>query len=158
MKTEPSQGDSEHEVQQQLVDGAQPNSPVVLQLFYDGACPLCRREVSWIRKLDRRGRLMLIDISAGDFQPAAFDCSREQLMSKMRARLPDGQWVTGVEAFRRIYGAIGFRWLIPVTRLPVISHLLEASYRLFSRHRLRITGRRHVDSKSSQATTDESNL
>ena len=158
MKTDPSQFDSEHEVKQESVDGTQPNSPLVLQLFYDGACPLCRREVAWIRKLDRRSQIMLTDISAGEFQPAAFDCSREQLMSKMHARLPDGQWVTGMEAFRRIYAAIGFRWLIPVTRLPVISHLLEAGYRLFARHRLRITGRGDVDSKSSQATTDESNL
>lgn len=157
MKTEPSQCESEHESQQELVDRTQPNSPGVLQLFYDGACPLCRREVAWIRKIDRRDQLMLTDISADDFQPAAFDCSREQLMSKMHARLPDGQWVTGMEAFRRIYGAIGFRWLIPVTRLPIISHLLEAGYWLFARQRLRITGRGHVESKSSHPTTDESN-
>lgn len=34
-----------------------------LTLFYDGQCPLCIREMSQLKKLDKHGRLMFEDIT-----------------------------------------------------------------------------------------------
>jgi predicted DCC family thiol-disulfide oxidoreductase YuxK len=62
-------------------------------------------------------------------------------MREIKGRLPDGTWITGVEVFRRLYGAVGFRWLIPFTRLPGIRQLLDVGYRVFAKNRLRLTGR-----------------
>ena len=37
-------------------------------------------------------------------------------MAKIRGRLPAGQLIEGVEVFRRLYTAIGFGWIVALTR------------------------------------------
>jgi predicted DCC family thiol-disulfide oxidoreductase YuxK len=112
-----------------------------VEVFFDGGCPLCRREIAMLRRLDRHGRIRFTDIAAPEFDAASFGRTQEELMREIKGRLPDGTWIAGVEVFRRLYGAAGFRWLISVTRLPGIRHLLDLGYRMFAKHRLRLTGR-----------------
>ena len=64
-----------------------------------------------------------------------------ELMDRIHGRLPDGSWIEGVEVFRQLYSAIGLWWLVPITRLPGLSHLLELGYRVFAKNRLKWTGR-----------------
>ena len=94
-----------------------------------------------IRRLDHRHKIRFTDISAPDFDPNAYGTTRERLMDEIHARLPDGTWIIGVEVFRRLYSAIGCRWLVLPTRLPGISHFLEMTYRVFAKNRLKLTGR-----------------
>lgn len=112
-----------------------------VEAFHDGDCPLCAREVALLRRLDRRGRIRFVDIAAPGFDPAPLGRTREELMDRMHARLPDGRWVEGVEVFRRLYAAVGLGLLVAPTRLPGVSHLLDLAYRAFARNRLRLTGR-----------------
>jgi len=112
-----------------------------LDMFYDGACPLCRRETNWLRRWDRRGRLRFIDISAPDFRAADLGKTQEELMARLHARLPDGRWIEGVEVFRQLYAAIGLGPLVALTRMPGVAQMLEWGYTLFARNRLRLTGR-----------------
>ena len=113
----------------------------VFEVFHDGDCPLCAREIGMLRRLDRRGRIRFTDIAAPGFDAAALGTTQADLMAGIRGRPPDGRGVTGVEVFRRLYAAVGFGPLVAITRLPVISHLLDAGYRVFARNRLRWTGR-----------------
>ena len=62
-------------------------------------------------------------------------------MAEIHGRLPDGRWIRGVEVFRRLYAAVGWRRLAAATRWPGVRQALEAAYRLFARNRLRWTGR-----------------
>jgi predicted DCC family thiol-disulfide oxidoreductase YuxK len=55
--------------------------------------------------------------------------------------LPDGTIVEGVEVFRRMYAAVGFGALVGASRLPGIAHLLNLSYAVFAKNRLKLTGR-----------------
>ena len=115
-----------------------------IEVFYDGDCPLCLREIQFLRWLDRRKqRILFTDIADKGFSPEDYDPPKtmDQLMAEIHGRLPDGAWITGVEVFRRLYGAVGLFWLTPLTRLPGISHLLEWGYRVFARNRLKWTGR-----------------
>lgn len=112
-----------------------------IEAFYDGACPLCTREVEFLRRRDRRGRLRFTDFTAPGFDPAVIGATPEALMARMHGRLPDGTLVSGVEVFRRMYDAIGWRWLVAISRWPLVRTLCERVYALFARHRLRITGR-----------------
>ena len=118
-----------------------PATDFTLEVFYDGACPLCRREINLLKRCDRRQRLRLTDISDAAFDPQVVGKTFEQLMARMHGRLADGTWVEGVEVFRRLYAAIGLGPLVLLTRLPIVSQLLDLGYAFFARHRLRLTGR-----------------
>lgn len=128
--------------QQQTSETSAPHAArYEIEVFFDGDCPLCRREIGMLRRLDRRKKIRFTDIAAREFNPDAVGIDGARLMEEIHGRLPDGTWLTGVEVFRRLYAAVGFGWCVPVTRLPGISHLLDAGYRIFARNRLKWTGR-----------------
>lgn len=112
-----------------------------VEVFHDGACPLCAREMRWLRKLDRHGRILFTDISDPAFDPAAVGLTFEALMARIHGRLPDGRVIEGVEVFRQLYAAVGFRRVAALSRAPLVSHLLKVAYEVFARNRLRLTGR-----------------
>lgn len=112
-----------------------------VEVFYDGDCPLCMREIRMLMRKDRQARIQFTNIAAPEFDAAAHGTSYPALMERIRGRLPDGTWIEGVEVFRRLYAAVGFRRLVALTRLPGLSHLLAFGYRIFAKNRLRWTGR-----------------
>lgn len=112
-----------------------------IEVFFDGDCPLCRREIEFLARRNDRQRILFTDISAPDFDPAPMGMTQADFMAQIRGRLADGTLVEGVEVFRRLYAAVGFTWLVAVTRLPGISHLLDLFYGWFARNRLWLTGR-----------------
>lgn len=113
-----------------------------IRVLFDGECPLCRREVAMLRRLDRgRGRLQFEDISAEGFSASRYGLAPALLMARIHGVLPDGSLVEGVEVFRRAYAAVGLGWLLAPTRWPGLRRLADAGYRLFARNRLRLTGR-----------------
>jgi predicted DCC family thiol-disulfide oxidoreductase YuxK len=113
-----------------------------IKVLIDGACPLCRREADFWRKLDRgRGCLALEDISAPEFDPTAYGLTRQQVMDQIHAVLPSGATIQGMEVFRRAYAAIGWGWLAAPTGWPVLRPVFDRLYTWFARNRLRFTGR-----------------
>jgi predicted DCC family thiol-disulfide oxidoreductase YuxK len=112
-----------------------------VEVFYDGDCPLCMREIRMIMGRDRGGRIKFTDIAAGGFEPASVGLDRATLMARIHGRLPTGELIEGVEVFRRLYEAVGLGWLVALSRMQGISQLLDAAYRTFARNRLRLTGR-----------------
>ncbi len=113
-----------------------------VEVFFDGDCPLCRREIELLRKLDRHHhRVRFTDIQAAGFTPESVGLTFSDLMRRIHGRLPDGQLIEGTEVFRRLYAAVGFRRAVAISRWPGVSHLLDAGYALFAKNRLRLTGR-----------------
>ncbi len=112
-----------------------------IEVFFDGECPLCLREIKLLRRMDRNDRIRFTDIADPTFRPTEFGKTNQEFMDEIQGRLPDGTWVTGVEVFRRLYAAVGLGPLVWLTRLPGISHGLEVGYRAFAKNRLRLTGR-----------------
>ena len=112
-----------------------------IEVFFDGACPLCRREIGLLERWDRHHRIRFTDIAGPEFRPENVEKTLAELMDRMHGRLPDGTWLTGVEVFRRMYAAVGFGPIVWLTRLPGISHLMDWGYRAFARNRLSLTGR-----------------
>jgi predicted DCC family thiol-disulfide oxidoreductase YuxK len=117
------------------------DSDWTVEVFYDGDCPLCLREINLLKWLDRRKLVRFTDISAPEFSAQDYGKTADEFMSEIHGRLPDGQWIIGVEVFRRLYSAVGFKSFVWITRLPLISHGLDLGYRVFAKNRLRLTGR-----------------
>jgi predicted DCC family thiol-disulfide oxidoreductase YuxK len=112
-----------------------------IDVFYDGDCPLCMREVRWLRRRDRRNRIRFVDIAAPGFDAREAGVPLEALMDRIHGRLPDGTIIEGVEVFRRLYASVGFPSLSRISRLPGVSSMLDLVYSWFARNRLRLTGR-----------------
>jgi predicted DCC family thiol-disulfide oxidoreductase YuxK len=115
--------------------------PPEVEVFYDGECPLCAREVAMLRRFDGKAHVLFTDISSHDFDAEALGLSQTALMDSIHGRLPDGRLIEGVEVFRRAYQAVGLGPLVALSRLSGIRQLLDAAYRVFARNRLRLTGR-----------------
>jgi predicted DCC family thiol-disulfide oxidoreductase YuxK len=114
-----------------------------ITLLFDGACPLCRREMSMLKRRDRSDRLGSVDISDPSFDPKTFGLSKQDVHSRIHGILADGQIVEGVEVFRRAYRAVGIGWLLGWTRWPILKPIVDAFYRWFARNRHRLTFRRN---------------
>ena len=112
-----------------------------VEVFFDGDCPLCRREIAFVRRIDRHSRVSFVDIASPRFDASITGRTKSELMARIHARLPDGSLVEGVEVFRRMYAAAGLGPLVALSRLPGISQLLDVAYRWFAKNRLRLTGR-----------------
>jgi predicted DCC family thiol-disulfide oxidoreductase YuxK len=112
-----------------------------VEVFYDGDCPLCMREIRMLMRKDRQQRIQFTNLAAPGFIAEDYGRSYAAFMDRIAGRLPDGTWIEGVEVFRRLYSAIGWTRAVALTRLPGISHLLTVAYRVFARNRLRWTGR-----------------
>ena len=117
------------------------SSPWQVEVFFDGDCPLCAREIGFLRRFDRRGRIRFTDIAAPGFDPREVGTTYETLMERIHGRLPDGSLIEGVEVFRRLYASVGLGPLVWLSRLPVVAQLLEIAYEIFADNRLRWTGR-----------------
>ena len=112
-----------------------------IQVFFDGDCPLCMREIGMLRRLDRKGAILMTDIAVKDFRAADFGQTDASLMAEIHARLPDGTWIKGVEVFRRLYAAVGLGVVSSFLSLPGVDRLADIAYERFAKNRLKWTGR-----------------
>ncbi len=109
-------------------------------VWYDGACPLCAREISLFRRLDRRGAIAFVDVS----QPgsgASCPLDRQVLLARFHAQEAGGPVLSGAAAFAAMWRAIP--WLRPfglAARIPPVLWLFELLYRLFLRFRPAMQG------------------
>ena len=117
-----------------------------LTLLYDGGCPLCVREVTFLRRRDRDQSIRFIDVDAQDYCPEDWcGISYRQAMARIHAIQADGTVLTDVEVFREAYRLIGLGWLYAPTRWPMLGPVVDALYRVWARYRLQITNRASLD-------------
>jgi predicted DCC family thiol-disulfide oxidoreductase YuxK len=110
-----------------------------LEVFYDGGCGVCSREMQLYQRRESGGRLRFIDISAADFNPADHGRSLAEFMRELHVRDAEGDFHTGVNAFARIWSAFPdsplyslLEWTI---RLPGIKQGADLGYAGFARFR-----------------------
>lgn len=126
--------------------GESPSMPAPeFTLLYDHECPMCRREVEWLRRRDRHQRFAAIDISAPDFDAGRYGLSRERVHARLHGLTADGTVVEGMAAVRASWRAVGLGWVMAPTGWPVLRWVFDAAYRVFARYRVplgRLFGRR----------------
>lgn len=106
-----------------------------LTVWYDGACPLCLREIALMRRLDRRGAIRFVDASD---PAAACPTDRAAMLTRFHAR-EDGVLLSGAAAFAAMWRAIPLlRPLGLAARSRGVLALLERMYAGFLRVRPRL--------------------
>ena len=115
-----------------------------LTVFFDGACPICDREIALMKRLDRRQQLEFCDFSAQEYDAASSGFAAADLATVIHARWADGSIITGVEVFRAMWEAVGLGFLARLSRLSLVEPLVLKTYAWFVRNRMRLTGRSHA--------------
>jgi 3-demethoxyubiquinol 3-hydroxylase len=122
-----------------LIPNATPNatSPAehcaagALTVLYDGACPLCRREIAVYQGLEAAQPLAFVDVSDPAVAlPAGTD--RARLLARFHVLRPDGSLADGACGFVALWAALpGWRWLARAAAWPGVTPLMELAYRAF---------------------------
>jgi predicted DCC family thiol-disulfide oxidoreductase YuxK len=101
-------------------------------LFYDGACPLCMKEMARLGRL-KSDQLALADIHSLAPDPTLPDS--DALLRTLHLRLPDGTLLTGVDANIAAWSYTPYgRWLNWL-RWPGLRFLVERVYVRWARWR-----------------------
>ena len=114
------------------------------QLLYDGACPICSREVLWLHRR-RPEAIDAVDIAATGFDPSSYGLSAEQVDAALYGVRPDGSVTKGMASLREGYRLAGLGWLITWTGWWPARPAFDAFYRWFARNRMgigRLLGRK----------------
>jgi len=110
-----------------------------LQIFYDGHCVVCSREMELYKRRNHENRLIFIDINAPDFAADMYGRSHEEFMEKLHVRDAAGQYFTGIDAFIKIWQAFPssplYGFLGKTVDLPGIRLGANIGYTLFARFR-----------------------
>lgn len=114
-----------------------PDGRSAVTVWYDGACPLCQREIRVMRKLDLRGAVHFVDVSEPE-APISCPIDREALLARFHVREGD-EVHSGAAAFAAMWRAIPLlKPLGHLARLPGMLPLLDRLYVLFLRLRPRL--------------------
>ncbi|KAL9249112.1 hypothetical protein AKJ16_DCAP02148 [Drosera capensis] len=124
-------------------DGKEGSDYWKVKMLYDGDCPLCMREVNMLRERDKQYKaIKFVDISSEEYSPEDNQgLDYKTAMGRIHAILSDGTVVRDVEAFRRLYEAVGLGWLYAITKYKPIATIADAVYGVWAKYRLQITGR-----------------
>ncbi|WP_248306785.1 DUF393 domain-containing protein [Bosea sp. AAP35] len=71
-------------------------------VWYDGNCPLCRREIAAMRRLDRNGAITFLDVTSDD---TSCPIDRGALLARFHAE-ENGKLLSGAAAFAAMWRAI----------------------------------------------------
>ncbi len=108
-----------------------------LTIFYDGACGVCSTEISYYRSIADQ-RVQFIDIASVDFDAGEYGKTIDDFQKRLHARDAEGQYFTGVEAFRQLWEALPspfYPLLSTVVGLPGIHLAARTGYAFFARFR-----------------------
>jgi demethoxyubiquinone hydroxylase (CLK1/Coq7/Cat5 family) len=106
-----------------------------LTVLYDGACPLCRREIALYRGLPASQPLAFVDVSdTAVATPPGTD--RARLLARFHVLRADGSLASGARGFVALWAALpGWRLLARVAALPGVTPAMELAYTAFLRVR-----------------------
>jgi predicted DCC family thiol-disulfide oxidoreductase YuxK len=110
-----------------------------LTLLYDASCPMCSLEMDHLRERNTDGHLVFVNIAAPGFDASTYGATLAQMNAEIHGVKPDGGLLRGVEVLRLAYAAVGLGWVIHPTGWPVLRPAFDLGYRLFAKHRMRIS-------------------
>ncbi len=97
-------------------------------VWFDGECPVCRREIALMRRLDAGKAVVFLDASRAE---TACPVDRATLLARFHA-LEDGRLLSGAAAFAAMWRAIpGLRPFGLLARRRRVLSLLERLYGAF---------------------------
>ena len=120
-----------------------PDSPAptrtdsTLTIYYDGACPVCSREIAAYCRQAGADRCVWVDASSCDTSALGAGLSRDRALARFHVRRADGALVDGMRGFALVWRALPrFAWAGRIASIGPIPLLLDVAYRVFLRVRV----------------------
>jgi predicted DCC family thiol-disulfide oxidoreductase YuxK len=105
-------------------------------VYFDGACPVCRREIAHYRRQRGSESIAWVDASSCDEAELGPGLDRSVVLSRFHVRNADGTLTSGAAAFVAIWRRLpAFSWLAALASSRPVLALLEAGYSIFLRVR-----------------------
>lgn len=108
---------------------AKPTPPA---LYYDGACPVCAKEVALYQKQEGACQIQWVDVTRCTESDLGAGLNRQEALRQLHFRHSNGQLISGVAAFAALWQTLP-RWALAGRLLgcrPVL-WLAEPAYQLF---------------------------
>lgn len=110
------------------------NNPVTV--YFDGSCPLCRREIGFYKKSAGSERILWQDVSRVADGQVAGDLTCQQAMARFHVRDAEGTLKSGAAAFIELWLSLKYwRWFGRLFAHPPGRWFLEKCYVGFLRIR-----------------------
>jgi len=111
-------------------------------VIYDGACPLCRREIAHYRRRRGAERLEWVDATRDKQRLSALGLSQAEALAKFHVRDRGGNWQIGASGFVLLWSQLQpYALAAKTVRALRLLPLMDRVYALFLRWR----GRRRCD-------------
>tara|TARA_Y100001968_G_scaffold307469_1_gene325324 strand:- start:1673 stop:2074 length:402 start_codon:yes stop_codon:yes gene_type:complete len=124
---------------------------VKLTIFFDGGCPLCKREIDFLQSRNQKGYLKFIDINSSDFSlDLKYGITYKQAMERIHALRSDSSLIKDIKVFQEAYNLIGLGWIYFPTKLPIFDKIADFIYGLWAKYRLKITFRPSIETLCSE--------
>ncbi len=101
-------------------------------LFYDSSCPLCAKEIRWLKQY-QSGDLRCEDIHSFDQQakgllPTNITEKKQAMLKILHLLGANGQWLTGLDATVHAWSHTRFGFLLKPLRWPIIKPIADTLY------------------------------
>ncbi len=107
-----------------------------LTVYFDGHCPLCRREIDLYRRQAGAEALAFVDVACAAADTLPRGTTRAQLLSRFHVVDGEGRLLAGAAAFFALWQRLpAWHWLGRLGRSRSVLRVAEAAYRGFLRLR-----------------------
>ena len=115
--------------------------PAIPTVFFDGSCPLCRREIALYRGSRYADRLAWVDLSSDQATLEVHGLSRQEAIERLHVLDASGNWQIGAWAFAEMWSHLPrYRVLASLLRNTGLLPPLDRLYNVFARWRSRRRG------------------
>jgi predicted DCC family thiol-disulfide oxidoreductase YuxK len=103
--------------------------PPPIEVYYDGACPVCSREIDLYKGRRATEEFAWVDVSRAGPEALGPNLSRSDALARMHIRMPDGALLSGAAAFAALWLRMpGLQWLGRLISIPPFGLLAEYAY------------------------------
>ncbi len=107
------------------------NQSQCVEVYFDGSCPMCRREIAVYQNITPDQPISWVDVSKPD-TPLPQGQSKEQLMARFHTRTAQGELLSGAAAFVHVWAQLpGWRVLAWLAKVPGMLWAMEKAYNGF---------------------------
>ena len=109
-------------------------------VYFDGDCPVCRKEIAHYQRQRGAEAIAWIDASNCEDEALGTGVDRATLLRRFHVREADGRLASGAAAFIAIWRRLpAFTWLAMLGSFRPVLAVLDAGYGLFLRVRAKRT-------------------